>query len=268
MAARHPDMFSVMASFSGAPEIDRDPDVIVGATGVIEAIAVGDDNVPPGSMFGSRATDEINWQGHDPSTLMNNLRGMGIYLWTGLGEPGPYDPTPPDPAAMGIEYLVHQSTQYFHQHLTEAGIPHFYDDYTAGTHSWGYWARDLRDFMQPMMAAFANPTTPTSTSYTSIDKSWQQWGWSVSWTRSAEQQFSTLDGGTAAGFTLTGDGNAHVVTPAYYSPGQTLSVTVASASGAPAVSTVTADADGHLALDLSLPDGALPATVTVGVQPG
>jgi S-formylglutathione hydrolase FrmB len=268
MAARHPDMFSVMASFSGAPEIDRDPDVIVGATGVIEAIAVGDDNVPPGSMFGSRATDEINWQGHDPSTLMNNLRGMGIYLWTGLGEPGPYDPTPPDPAAMGIEYLVHQSTQYFHQHLTEAGIPHFYDDYTAGTHSWGYWARDLRDFMQPMMAAFANPTTPTSTSYTSIDKTWQQWGWSVSWTRSAEQQFSTLDGGTAAGFTLTGDGNAHVVTPAYYSPGQTLSVTVASASGAPAVSTVTADADGHLALDLSLPDGALPATVTVGVQPG
>ena len=268
MAARHPDMFTVMASFSGAPEIDRDPDVILGATGVIEAIAVGDDNVAPGSIFGSRATDEINWQGHDPSTLMINLRGMGIYLWTGLGEPGPYDPTPPDPAAMGIEYLVHQSTQHFDQHLTEAGIPHFYDDYTAGTHSWGYWARDLRDFMQPMMAAFANPTSPASTSYTSIDKSWQQWGWSVSWTRSTEQQFSTLDGGRAGGFTLTGAGNAHVVTPAYYSPGQTLSVTVTPTGGAPSVSTTTADADGHLALDLSLPDSVLPATVTVGIHPG
>jgi hypothetical protein len=257
----------VWGSFSGAPDIDRDPDVIVGATGVIEAIAVGDDNVPPGSIFGSRATDEINWQGHDPSTLMNNLRGMGIYLWTGLGEPGPYDPTPPDPSAMGIEYLVHQSTQYFHQHLTEAGIPHFYDDYTAGTHSWGYWARDLRDFMQPMMAAFADPTTPTTTSYTSIDKSWQQWGWSVSWKRSADQQFSTLDGGTSGGFTLTGAGAAHVVTPAYYAPGEVLSVTVASSSGAPLVSTATADAGGRLALDLSLPDGLVPSSTAVQVAP-
>ena len=266
MAARHPDMFTVMASFSGAPEIDRDPDVIVGATGVIEAIAVGDDNVAPGSIFGSRATDEINWQGHDPSTLMNNLRGMGIYLWTGLGEPGPYDAPPPNPSAMGIEYLVHQSTQYFHQHLTEAGIPHFYDDYTAGTHSWGYWARDLREFMQPMMAAFANPTTPTSTSYTSIDKDWHQWGWSVSWTRSATQQFSTLDGATADGFALAGNGTAHVVTPAFYSPGEALSVTVTS-GGAPSVSLATADAGGHLVLDLPLPDGVLPSTATVAVKP-
>jgi S-formylglutathione hydrolase FrmB len=267
MAARHPDLFTVMASFSGAPEIDRDPDVIVGATGVIEAIAVGDDNVPPGSIFGSRATDEINWQGHDPSTLMNNLRGMGIYLWTGLGAPGPYDATPPDPAAMGIEYLVHQSTQYFHQHLDEAGIPHFYDDYTNGTHSWGYWARDLREFMQPMMAAFADPTTPPSVSYTSIDKSWQQWGWSVSWTRTTEQQFSTLGAATADGFTLSGDGDARVVTPASYAPGESLSVTVQPSTGAPSTSTLTAGGDGRLSLLLSLPDGPLASTATVHIRP-
>src|SRR5206468_10762477 len=108
--------------------------------------------------------------------------GMRIYLWTGAGEPGPYDGTPPNAGAMGIEVLVHQSTQYFHQHLLEAHIPHYYDDYTNGTHSWGYWARDLRAFMQPMMAAFAHPTMPRTISYTSIDERWQQWGWSVSWT--------------------------------------------------------------------------------------
>jgi S-formylglutathione hydrolase FrmB len=267
MAARHPDLFTVMASFSGAPEIDRDPDVIVGATGVIEAIAVGDDNVPPGSIFGSRATDEINWQGHDPSTLMNNLRGMGIYLWTGLGAPGPYDATPPDPAAMGIEYLVHQSTQYFHQHLDEAGIPHFYDDYTNGTHSWGYWARDLREFMQPMMAAFADPTTPPSVSYTSIDKSWQQWGWSVSWTRATEQQFSTLGAATADGFTLSGDGDARVVTPASYAPGESLSVTVQPSTGAASTTTLAAGDDGRLSLRLTLPDGPLASTATVHIRP-
>jgi len=262
MAARHPDMFTVMASFSGAPEIDRDPDVIVGATGVIEAIAVGDDGVPPGSIFGSRATDEINWQGHDPSTLMNNLRGMGIYLWTGLGAPGPYDPTPPNPGAMGIEYLVHQSTQYFHQHLVEAGISHFYDDYTNGTHSWGYWARDLREFMQPMMAAFTSSTMPRTVSYTSIEKEWRQWGWSVSWNRAAAQQFSTLSDADAAGFSLSGAGMATVVTPPLYQPGQSLSVTVQPAS-AGSSGTVTADSDGRLHLDLSMPDDSLP-----GSQPG
>src|SRR4051812_15123947 len=265
MAARHPDLFTVMASFSGAPEIDRDPDVIIGATAVVEAIAVGDDNVPPGSMFGDRATHEVNWQGHDPSTLMNNLRGMGIYLWTGLGTPGPYDDMVPNPAASGIEMLVHQSTQYFHQHLVEAGIPHFYDDYTDGTHSWGYWARDLREFMDPMMAAFASPTTPRSVSYTSIDRSWQQWGWSVSWTRSADQQFSTLDGATADGFTLTGSGLADVVTPAVYSPGQPLQVSVDDGSGVE-VRSMAADEGGRLHLTLSLPDGLQPATATVRVR--
>src|SRR3954463_15759729 len=261
MAARHPDLFTVMASFSGAPEIDRDPDVIVGATAVVEAIAVGDDNVPPGSMFGDRATHEGNWQGHDPSTLMNNLRGMGIYLWTGLGTPGPYDDMVPNPAASGIEMLVHQSTQYFHQHLLKAGIPHFYDDYTDGTHSWGYWARDLRQFMDPMMAAFASPTTPQSVSYTSIDRSWKQWDWSVSWTRSSDQQFSTLDGATADGFTLTGAGTARVVTPPFYPPGAILSVTVDPQTAAPGSSgTATVGGDGRLSLDLTLPDGLQAAT--------
>src|SRR3954454_11755418 len=168
MAARHPDMFAAMASFSGAPEIDRDPEVIAGATAVIEAIAVGDDGVPPASIFGDRATDEINWQGHDPSTLMENLRGMRLFLWTGAGTPGPYDDTPPNAGAVGIEALVHQSTQRFHEHLLEADIPHFYDDYTNGTHSWGYWARDLRAFMKPMMATFAHPVTPRVMRYGSI----------------------------------------------------------------------------------------------------
>ena len=38
-AARHPDMFGSVASFSGAPEIARDPEVTVGANAVIYATA-------------------------------------------------------------------------------------------------------------------------------------------------------------------------------------------------------------------------------------
>ena len=266
VAARHPDMFAAMASFSGAPEIDRDPEVIVGATGVIEAIAVGLDGVPPQSIFGSRATDEVNWQGHDPSTLMGNLRGMRLFLWTGLGVPGPYDDTPPDPTAVGIEMLVHQSTQRFHQHLLEEGIPHFYDDYTNGTHRFGYWARDLRAFMKPMMATFAHPSRPKRVSYTSIDKSWRQWGWTVSWRRSAAQQFSTLEKATGRGFALTGNGRAAVVTPPSYRPGAFAHVRLLLPSRT-LIRTVRADRLGRLHLRLGLPDGLLPATAEVRIRP-
>lgn len=266
MAARHPDMFVAMASFSGAPEIDRDPEVIAGATGVIEAIAVGEDHVPPGSVFGDRATDEINWMGHDPSTLMENLRGMRLFLWTGAGVPGPYDGTPPNPGAVGLEALVHQSTQRFHQHLVAAGIPHFYDDYTNGTHSWGYWARDLRAFMKPMMAAFAHPMRPRRTSYASIDRHWQQWGWSMTWDRDQAQAFSWLRGATARGFEVGGDGVGTVVTPPSYRPGERLRVTVHGPSGGDRTTWLRADDDGRLHLEVSLP-GPMLQRATVRIWP-
>jgi S-formylglutathione hydrolase FrmB len=229
-AARHPETFVAAASFSGAPEIDRDPDVIVGSTAVIEATAFGLDNVQPEAMFGSRATNEINWQGHDPSTLMTNLRGMGLFLWTASGQQGPYDKSP-DAGASGIEYLTHVSTQHFHDHLVAEGIPSYYNDYVYGTHTWAYWARDLREFVGPMMSAFAHPTSPSVTSYRSIDAQWTQWGWSVSVERAARQEFSALDDADIHGFTLTGSGTATVVTPAAYRHRSTAVIRVISKSG-------------------------------------
>src|SRR4051812_24535939 len=125
-AARHPDTFVATASFSGAPEIDTDPDVIVGATGIIEATALGLNQTQPEAMFGSRLTNEVNWQGHDTSTLIPNLRGMNLFMWTATGQPGPYDSGFNGPAS-GIEYMTHVSTQHFHDHLVEAGIPSYYN---------------------------------------------------------------------------------------------------------------------------------------------
>ena len=94
-AARHPDLFISAASFSGAPDIDYNPVVAAGATAVIQATAVGLDGVQPDAMFGSRATNEINWQGHDPADLVTNLRGVDLWLYTATGAPGPYDPPRP-----------------------------------------------------------------------------------------------------------------------------------------------------------------------------
>jgi S-formylglutathione hydrolase FrmB len=59
-AARHPDLFATTISYSGAPDIAWDADVRAGSTAVINATEVGLDGVPPNSMFGDRATQEID----------------------------------------------------------------------------------------------------------------------------------------------------------------------------------------------------------------
>jgi len=261
-AARHPDTFVAAASFSGAPEIDRDPDVIIGATAVIEATALGLNQTEPEAMFGSRVTNEVNWQGHDPSTLMTNLRGMGLFLWTATGMQGPYDPSP-NPGASGIEYMTHVSTQHFHDHLVEEGIPSYYNDYVYGTHTWPYWARDLREFVSPMMATFASPPAPSTIDYRSVDAQWAQWDWAVSLTRPAVQEFSHLYAAGPGGFTLEGSGGATVTTPAVYQPGSVASVTVV----APSRTTSTpmnVDANGRLTISISLSSPLVGVTAPTG----
>jgi len=261
-AARHPDLFASVAAFSGAPEIDQDPDIIAGATAVIESTAYGLDGVQPDAMFGSRATNEINWRGHDPSTLMENLRATGIHLWTATGAPGPYDSTP-SPAASGIEALTHDSTLHFHDRLVAAGIASDYHDYTYGTHTWAYWTRDLKQYLDPMLHDLGAATTPRTISYTSIDQRWSQWGWAVRMQRPAAQEFSALTHAGAAGFTVSGSGTAYVLTPALYRPGGTASVAVTGPAGT-STRQLTVSRDGRL--QVTVPLGATSHAMTVSVR--
>jgi len=261
MAARHPELFCSMATFSGAPEIERDPDVYPGAIAVIEAIEVGDDHVPPFSELGNPVTDLINWEGHDPATLMENLRGMSIDMWTGEGINGPYD-SGPDPAGSGIEALVYESTQHFYDHLVAQKIPAYYDDYVYGTHSFPYWARDLKAYLPKMMADFAHPKSPKVVSYTTIDRQWSQWGYAVSLDRSADQEFSSLTNGTSRGFTFAGSGVATITTPADYKPGSDWQVAVS--VGSTTTKTVMhVGVSRRITLKVNLGSSASSATVTI-----
>ena len=262
MAARHPELFCSMATFSGAPEIRRDPEVYPGAIAVIEAIEVGQDHVPPFSELGNPVTDDINWQGHDPATLMENLRGMSIDMWTGMGVNGPYD-SGPDPAGSGIEALVYESTQHFYNHLVQARIPAYYDNYVYGTHSFPYWARDLRAYLPKMMADFAHPKSPRTITYSTIDKQWSQWGYSVSLARPSEQDFSALIHGTPSGFDFEGSGVATITTPANYRPGSAAQVTVRRGSASRHMM-VHADSRGRLTLHIEL---GTTGTARVSIKP-
>ena len=217
-------------------------------------------------MFGSRASDEVNWQGHDPADLVDNLAGVDLWLYTATGQPGPYDSGPPNPDASGIELATHGSTEGFAQRAQEQGVPFHLVDYTYGTHTWPYWARDLTWYLPHTMATFAeSPPAPSRVSYESIDSNWSQWGWSVAVRRNETQQFSALTSADPNGFTLHGTGTATVTTPPYYRPGAVAVVTI---SGQPS-STVKVDSTGRLEITVPLGlDIPTPAIVGVPVQPG
>jgi S-formylglutathione hydrolase FrmB len=260
-AARHPDTFLSVASFSGAPDIDYNPVTAAGATLIIQATAFGLDGVEPDAMFGSRATNEINWQGHDPADLVTNLKGTDVRLWTASGQPGAGDPF--DGAAMGIEAATHGSTLSFVQRAQLKGVPVTLNDYGAGIHTWKYWTRDLQQYVPALMSLFGTPpSAPSPVSYQSIDKAWSQWGWNVSLQRSPAQQFSSLTGAGPGGFSLAGTGTATVVTPALYAPNVLERVTIGSTS-----QTVAADSSGQLHLTVPLgPD--VPAPLGSGAVMG
>jgi S-formylglutathione hydrolase FrmB len=265
-AARHPDLFGAVGSFSGAPEIDRDPIAVPPSSLIISATATYLDGVEPDAMFGSRVTNEVNWQGHDPSTLMENLRNTAMSMWTATGVPGQYD-TSLNLSASAIEFITHESTVLFHQHLVDAGIPSYFDDYFYGTHTFPYWADDLRAFVPRVMQYFAAPPpAPSKVSYTSIDLAWSQWGWSVANNRGAAQAFSTLADADAHGFRFTGRGTATVRTPAFYAPFSAHTVRV-STCGTTTTAAANADSAGRLQISVApksllSPNGT--ATVTIG----
>jgi S-formylglutathione hydrolase FrmB len=233
-AARHPDLFSVALSYSGAPDIAYDSAAQLLVTPIINATETFLDHVPPNSMFGGRLDNEINWAAHDPTTLAGNLRHTRMMLFTGNGQPGPLDHGV-NPGADAIEAGVHELTMLFHHRLKALGIPSFYDDYGNGTHSWPYWARDLGVSIGRLMADFARPIAPPSRiTYKSADQSYSIYGWTVTMHR-AVREFSVLSNAWRGGFTLLGSGSATVTTPATLKSARLYTVTVKSASGSRSV---------------------------------
>lgn len=259
-AARHPDLYVAAASFSGAPDIARHPVAKSAAHAVISGTMTGLNGVQPFAPFGDPATDDIVWQGHNPATIVSNLRHTDLRLWAGNGEPGPYDdPAEPNPPGSAIEQFTYRSTLFFAEAATADGVPYVLRDYGAGTHTWPYWRRDLRQWMPKLEQVLEQRRPdPRTISYRSIEKRWAEWGWRVRTDRAPRFAWSGLARANRGGFTLEG-GPAKVVTPARYRPGSTHRLTYTGGSG-PAV--VTADERGRLRIVVRA-DGAAPVGVTV-----
>jgi hypothetical protein len=197
---------------------------------------------------------------------VTNLRGMQIALWTGDGNPGPLDPGPVDPGASSIENVTFGATRLFDGYLNEVGIRHAYHYYGAGTHTFGYWARDLEEYVPALMRRFRHPQPGARwVDYRTTDDRWERFGWEVT-LRRPTPAFTDLRHARRSGFVLSGIGHAIVRTPAEYRPRTRVRVIT---RGVLETSTRerTIGATGRLRIDVPLSDDATPGTTRVRIRP-
>ncbi len=239
-AVRHPDLFAAAATFSGAVDTN-----IAAVAAVVEGETLADGGRTPDAIWGPRATDEIVWRTHNPFDLAANLTHMTLSIRTGNGTPGPDESGAPyDP----IEGGVHACSVNLHNALATLRIPHVWDDYGNGTHSWPYWQRDLALELPRVMATFRDPPArPSVVTYKTAEPRFSVYGWRVAADSSA-YAWTTLAQASRRGFTLTGDGSAKVTTPRYWRPRSRHAVTIGGAAH-----TLRADRRGRLTLTVSRP---------------
>ncbi|WP_416382303.1 alpha/beta hydrolase [Nocardia transvalensis] len=107
------------------------------------------------NMWGPVGSPE--WEANDPYVQAEKLRGVELYISSGNGMPGKHD-VMNDPYIIpgprgglerqiivggAIEAATHYCSQNMRDKLAELGIPATFN-FTAGTHSWGYWEDNLK----------------------------------------------------------------------------------------------------------------------------
>ena len=154
-AARHPELYGAVGSFSGAVDIYSGAQCQVGAAALISGIMTGLNQVEPFAPFGNPVTDADNWKAHDPGTIVKNLRHTRIDLFTSQGVPGRSDLTDPAvPGTVAMEAILHQSNLCFTAAADKAGVSYHFHSYLVGTHAWVYGDRSLQAYLPLLMTYF------------------------------------------------------------------------------------------------------------------
>ncbi|HTO01086.1 MAG TPA: alpha/beta hydrolase family protein [Microthrixaceae bacterium] len=218
-AARHPDMFDAMASFSGNLDT-RDDDV-----GEPWKSAVPTYFLEHTYPLGDPLTQEVRWRGHNPLDLAPNLAHTSMYVAGGDGRLGPLDP-PPSLADfpwlsdfLTLEETTLRRSKRFVNRLGELNIPVVTHFYGRGTHSGPYWRREL-SLSLPMLAKAMeqNRPTPESFTYRSTENSFDVWGWHFEVRDRREPAFTDITV-TNGRVSATGNGTLDATAPATWPAG-------------------------------------------------
>ncbi|MHB8594715.1 MAG: alpha/beta hydrolase [Acidimicrobiales bacterium] len=158
-AARHPHMFKVAASFSGAV------DTLYGApvSGIAFSALHDMYGTPTSGVWGDQVQNRGNWEAHNPTDLAAQLAGTTILLASGTGTPGgsqgdALSPTGDfNPGGYVLENAIFQMNLSLVRAMTLSGVPFTTHFYPGGYHGWPYWQADLHWALPLMAGALGGP---------------------------------------------------------------------------------------------------------------
>lgn len=139
LAAKHSGRYAAAASLSGLPEVSTP----FGRAAMTAMVARGAGNVH--NAWGGHGHPD--WLHNDPSWNVDRLRGTALYLSSAPGNPGPNDG-----AGIGsgtylvgapTEFVSDMGTRYMAGRLADAGVPHTFDRYDNGAHTFELFERQL-----------------------------------------------------------------------------------------------------------------------------
>ncbi|MFI9505597.1 alpha/beta hydrolase [Nocardia sp. NPDC052566] len=144
LAFRQPTLYQAVGAHSGC--FSTGTDLGQAQARAVVATYQGE----PDNMFGGQ--DDPEWLAHDVTLHAEGLRGKAIYVSVGSGIPGQYDvPGTPNvdvTSAIGfggpLEAATNMCTRRLVERLEHLKIPVTSDFRPTGTHSWPYWADELR----------------------------------------------------------------------------------------------------------------------------
>lgn len=142
LAARTPGLYAAAAGYSGC----YSSATLYGETQMRAVIA--SEGGDASNMFGPPGDPE--WAAHDVFRRADGLRGTAVYLSAGSGLAGEYEtldnPETLESAFLGgpLEAGSALCTRLFGEYLAAQGIPSTVEIHPTGTHSWPYWADELR----------------------------------------------------------------------------------------------------------------------------
>ncbi|MGW5382054.1 alpha/beta hydrolase [Nocardia sp. NPDC003963] len=161
LALAAPNRYRALGSYSGCVRTS-DPQ----GRAIVELV-VRSNGGDPKNMWGPPG--DRAWADNDPFLHPEGLRGIALYLSAGTGSPGPLDTMDGpgihgDPAELADRILVGGLLEAvaagcavrLRDRLRELDIPATVTLRPDGTHSWGYWQRDLHESWPLLAAALRN----------------------------------------------------------------------------------------------------------------
>lgn len=240
LAARHPDLFGLAGSMSGALD-SNDP-----ALGAALTVSSGFDGGELDAIYGPRLTQEVRWRGHNPWDLAANLANTNLQVRTANGVLNPSigeGDKPEDAISCFVEAGVYQGSTNMHVELDRLGVAHLWKDYGNGCHTPENFTRQTIDTLAGFESGFASPApAPASFAYKSIEPHFEIYGWGVEADARRALEFMKVEA-DARSVTLTGSGMTSVTSPPWFK-----GLKAVDAAGTP----VRPGADGRIRFEVDL----------------